>query len=100
MKSDVDEEVGVEIEKSAIRNDAVVLNVVKIWGMLEIHHRGDMLSGGMTWVPDGTLPVTIPTTGTELTKEECTTLFKDAIGTLMPSIRFFVDYVDDKDGDF
>lgn len=100
MKTEIEEEVRVEIEKSAVRNDVVVLNVVKVWGMLEVHHKGNMLSGGMTWVPDGTLPVTIPTTGNELTKEECTTLFKDVIGVLMPSVKFFVNYIDDKDSDF
>lgn len=95
MKTEIDEEVTVEIKKSAVRNDAVILNVVKIWGMLEIHHRGNRLSGGMTWVPDGALPVTFPTAGNELTKEECTALFKDAVQSLMPSIKLFVNYTDE-----
>lgn len=99
-KTEYETEVTVEVTKPSIREGFATFYVQKIWGMLDTKHRGDKLSGGMVWIPDGKLPVGIPVDGTTLTTEQLSVVFKDLIGTLLPTIATFVEHVDAKDDDF
>jgi len=96
-----DEELVVEVSKPAIRDGSVVLNVTKVWGSLDARHRGSTFMGGMTWVPDGAVPVTFGTgIGEALSAEECADMFREVISTLMPGLAVFVASVDDVESDF
>ena len=88
MKTDVDTEVGVQVttpEKDALRDGYAIFNLVKVWGTIEAHHRGDMFNGGMTWVPDGRLSFAVPVPGA-MDVEQAKVIFNDLIGSLRPAI--------------
>lgn len=89
-----EQEVKIEIDNLAIRDGFAVLNVAKVWGTLDLKHRGQAFGGGMTWVPDGKLPVGIPVSDKIINAEQLRVLFQDLMDTLMPSIKVFVKYVD------
>lgn len=92
--TDVEKQAGIELDKPAIRDGFAVLNITKVWGSLDLKHRGQAFGGGMTWIPDGKLPVGIPVSDDIINPEQLAVLFKDLIQTLMPSIKVFVSYVD------
>lgn len=90
----VEKAVVVEVSVPAIREGYAILNIMKVWGSLEVHHRGNTLQGGMTWEPDGKLPVGIAVSDEIINPQQVAVLFSDLIGTLMPSIRVLVNAVD------
>ena len=92
--TEVEKEVGVEIGRPAIRDGFAVLNITKVWGTLDLKHRGQAFGGGMTWIPDGKLPVGIPVSDEIINTDQLKVLFEDLIKTLMPSIKVFVSFVD------
>lgn len=99
METSQEKSIGLETQ-SAIRGGEMIFNISKVWGGLEIRHRGDVVTGGMTWVPDGQLPLRIPCKP-EITIEDAKSIFSDLLSTLMPSVKVFVKYVDGKtDEDF
>jgi len=94
-------EKSVELEvKPAIKDGFAMLSVTKIWGSVELQHRGNKLQGGMTWVPEGQLSLSIPTGKEVLEPDTAAELFVDLIDTLLPSIKVFINRVEEKDEDF
>ena len=79
----------------AIRDGYAVLNITKIWGSLEASHRGDKLMGGMTWVPDGQLPVGIPVNDDIINPKQAVDLFSSLLETLMPAVTVLVQSKED-----
>jgi len=95
-----EQEIGLSVVK-AIEKGSVRLRIMKIWGSLDVRHRGSNLGCGMTWVPEGNLPISIPTSAYDcLTAEECTELFQDLLQTLMPAVKVFIRVIDEQDDDF
>ena len=54
----------------------------------------------MTWVPEGQLSLSIPTGKEVLEPDTAAELFVDLIDTLLPSIKVFINRVEEKDEDF
>jgi len=94
-KTAANKTVEVEVE-SSISDGLVELNITKIWGSLDLLHRGSKMTGGMTWEPAGRLPVKVKVNSEVLTPEEVSELFVDLIDTLMPSIKVFIKAVNDR----
>lgn len=84
--------------ESAISDHQVVFNIVKVYGQIEFTDRKrGKIFGGVTWVPDGRLPIAVPVKGEEvLTVEQAVELFKDLLETLMPA-EMLLDKVPDDD---
>jgi hypothetical protein len=101
MQTSVDRELEIVVDKPSIIDGQCELLVTKIYGNLEASHRGQKIFGGMSWVPAGRLSVTFPVNGeSSLTPEGVSELFSDVMGTLMPSVKVLVSYVDEQDSDF
>jgi len=86
--------------KSCLRDGHAIITITKIYGNVNLKHRGHEMMGGMNWVPDGNLPVGLTVDGEiindALNKEQLVVLFQDLMGTLMPSIKVLVNAVDGK----
>jgi len=90
--------------KSALRDGHAIITITKIYGNVNLKHRGQEMMGGMNWAPDGNLPVGLTVDGeiinNALNKEQLVVLFQDLMQTLMPSIKVLVNAVDEKESDF
>lgn len=93
--------VGVEVSKPSIKDGVATLYIQKIWGSVELLHRGNKLFGGMTWLPDGELPVGFPVGDeTVLTPDQAADLFSSLVGSLLPSVKLLVEQTDEQRDDF
>jgi hypothetical protein len=60
-----EEIVGVEVvpDRDAIRDGNAHLLVTKVWGMVDLSHRGSLAKQGLVAVPDGRLVLSFPVDG-------------------------------------
>lgn len=101
--SSVDEKITVEVTPPALTEQGVTLKVMKIWGSLDIRHRGQVLGGGMTWQPKGELSILLPIKeqiDNNLTVDGLKEMFADLVGSLLPSVRVFCEFIDEGKDDF
>lgn len=100
-KTESQQELEIEVVPRAIGDGYVTILITKIYGNVNLKHRGQEMMGGMNWVPDGDLPVGLIVDGeiinNALNKEQLVMLFQDLMQTLMPAIKVLVSAADEKD---
>jgi len=98
--TEVEKTLKLDVKSALTDKGHAIINITKIYGNVNLKHRGHEMMGGMNWVPDGNLPVGLTVDGEiindALNKEQVVVLFQDLMGTLMPSIKVLVNAVDEK----
>lgn len=91
-----------KISVPAIRDDMVLLEIVKLAPWFEIHWNRQRLTHGITVIPSGTFTVEIPVDGVvpgePVTPGQLADLLIGLMSTILPTCKVFVESVEDDFG--
>lgn len=94
-------ETGIEIaqDKSAIREGSAHLLITKVWGSVDLTHRGSLAKQGIVAVPDGRLILSFPVDGENMSMDELKGLLQGLVDSFSGSYSALVGFLEPKEED-
>jgi hypothetical protein len=94
-----EEAVGVEVvpDRDAIRGGNAHLAITKVWGMVDLSHRGSLAKQGLVAVSDGRLVLSFPVEGDSMSMAELRDLMQGLMDSFSGSWSALVEFLEPSD---
>jgi hypothetical protein len=94
-----EEVVGVEMvpDRDAIRDGNAHLAITKVWGMVDLSHRGSLAKQGLVAVPDGRLVLAFPVNDETMSMTDLKKLMQGLMDSFGGSWSALVEFLEPSD---